>query len=149
MALLQTCQCPFIRLAYLFYRGGSLRTHTDNRTLIMQRHSHPLQRMSASSHYLRDLLIKRIRKAHVSDNTPLKERKRPYPLRAIYNLIRDNEIPGLDLLSKRAYSTECNDAPHANVAQRGDICAIRNFVWGQLVVRSVTREESDWDIVVC
>lgn len=104
--------------------------------------------MSASPHDLSDLLIEGVRKPDVSDNPALEECERADALGAIDDLVRDDEVAGLDLLLQRADSREGNDAADAEGAEGGDVGAVGDFVRGEGVVGAVAGEEGDGGVLV-
>ena len=79
----------------------------------MQPNPLPLKAMSTLPHNLRQPGIKRIRKPNMTNHTALEERKRPNPLCAIDDLVRDHEIPGLDRLLQTAYGGKGDDGADA------------------------------------
>lgn len=111
----------------------------------MQHHALALKTMATLPHHVAHLLIKRIRKGDMTHEPTLEERERPHALRAIDNLVRNDKIPRLDLLGQTPSRRERNDAPDANLPQRGDVRAHGDFGRVVLVVDAVAREEGDRD----
>lgn len=81
----------------------------------------------------------------MQDKPVLKERVGPDPLGAIDGLVRDDEIPRLDLLRERSRRGERDDAPHPDVAECGDIGPHGDLGGEEFVEGSVAGEESDGD----
>jgi hypothetical protein len=99
-------------------------------------------------HNLRNILIKRICKPHMSHDSALKKRKRPHALRPVDNLVRHHEVARLDLFLQGADGAEGDDAAYAEGAEGGDVGTVWHFVRCKRVVNSMAGEEGDGDGVV-
>jgi hypothetical protein len=121
------------------------RTHADERAAVVQHDPLALQTMSASPYDLRNALIERIAKRNVPNNASLEECKRSDALGAVNDLVRDDEVAGLDLLLQAADGGEGDDGADADGAEGGDVGAGGDLVRRDLVVCAVAAEEGDRD----
>lgn len=108
----------------------------------MKHHALALHMRRARLDDLSQLLVERVRKSNMADNTTLEESERPDALCAIDNLVRDHKVHGLDLLLERADGREGDDASDTEMAESSDVGAVRNLVRRKLVVHTVTGKES-------
>ena len=130
--------------------GAELRAlHTNDRPLIMQNDTLPLQRMATLPYQRRDAFIKRVSKRDVANDSIFKEREWPDPLGAVDDGIRDHKVAGFDFLTETAHSAEGDDGAHADGAEGGDVGAGGYLMRGVLVVDSMPGEEGDWDWFAC
>jgi hypothetical protein len=114
----------------------------------MEHHAVALHVRRASLDDIRQLLVKGVRKADMTNNTALEEGKGSDALGAIDDLVRDDKVHGLDLLLQRADGGEGNDASDTEVAESGDVGTVGDLVGRKLVVQAVAGEEGDVDAVV-
>lgn len=84
----------------------------------------------------------------VANDTALEEGKGADALGPIDDLVGNYKVHGLDLLPQRTDSRKGDDAADANVAQSGDVGAVRDLVGRKLVVQAVSSEEGDIGAVV-
>lgn len=84
----------------------------------------------------------------MTDYASIEERKRSDSLRAIYDLIRNDEIPRLDMFLKRANSAEGDYRSYAYVSQSGYVGLVANFVRCEGMLGSVARDECYGCVVV-
>lgn len=124
------------------------RTHANESALVVKHHALAFHVRCASLDDLCQLVVERIRKSNVADNTTLEESKRPDTLCAIDNLVRDDKVHGLDLLLERSDGREGDDASDTEMAESGDIGTVRNLVRRKLVVYAVTGKESHVHAIV-
>lgn len=120
---------------------GSRLTHADESALVVKHYALALHMRRTSLDNLSQLVIERVRKSNMADNTTLEEGKRPDTLCAIDNLVRNHKVHGLDLLLERTDGREGDDASDTEMAESSDVCAVRNLVRRELVVHSVTGKE--------
>jgi hypothetical protein len=106
-----------------------------------------LQTVSTSPDYLGNPLVEWVTEGNMSNCASLKEGKWPDSLRSINNLIRNDEVTRLDVLLQTADGGEGDDSPHADGPQSGNIGAGRNLVGGNLVVKAVTAQERNCNIL--
>jgi len=80
-------------------------------------------------------------------NLERRERHQPtpktYALGPIKYLVRHQKVPGLDLFSQTAHSTECHNAPHPQLPQRSNIGSRRHLVRRNFVVQAMSRKNRD------
>lgn len=107
-----------------------------------------LQAVGALLHHFGELVIEGVRKSDMAYKATLEEGERADSLGPIDDLIRDDEIHGLDLLPQGAYGRESNDAAHANVSKRSNVGARGNLVRRILMVMSMARKERDRNTIV-
>lgn len=113
----------------------------------MEHNAVTLQTVSTSPDYLSDLLIKRICKADVCHCAALEKGKRTDTLGPIDYLVRHDKVSRFDVLLQTANGGEGDDRAHADGAQGGDVGPRRDFVRRDLVVKTVTAQESNGDIL--
>jgi hypothetical protein len=114
----------------------------------VQRNALALHARRALLYHIDDFAIKRVAKRYVTYESALEEGKGADSLGAVDDLVRDDEVHGLDLLLQGAHGAEGDHAAHADVAERGDVGAGGNLVRRILVVDTVAGEEGDGDVVV-
>lgn len=114
----------------------------------MQNDSIALQAMSAFTDNLGNTLIEGVAEGNVCNNAALEVGPWSETLGAVDDLIRDDEIAGLDLLLQTANGGESNDASDTDRAQSGNVRAGRNLVGSELVVQAVSAQESNGDGLV-
>lgn len=102
----------------------------------------PFQMLSAGLDDFCEVAIEWVGKAHMADDPLLEESKGPDTLGTINDLIRDDEVHGLDLRLQGTNSSEGNNTSHANVTQSGYVGTVRNFMRCKLVVDAMTSQES-------
>lgn len=123
-------------------------THDNYSALVVQDNAVALHVLGARLDHLGEFGIKGVGKANMADNTSLEEGKRTDALCAIYDLVRNDKVHGLDVLLQRADSREGNDASHSNVSQGCDVGSVGDLVGGELMVNAVSGEKSDVDAFV-
>ena len=111
----------------------------------MQYNTLTLQAVSASLHNIGNPLIKRIRKGNVANNALLEECPRPEALGAVNNLVRDDKVPGLDILPQATDGREGDDGAHPDGPQGSDVGTRRDLMGSQLVMQAVATEECNGD----
>jgi hypothetical protein len=79
-------------------------------------------------------------------NATLEEGKWPDAFGPVNNLIRYDEIPGLNGLLQTANGRKGNHRSHAKTAQGRDICPVGDFMGSDLMVCAVSAEERDGDV---
>lgn len=104
--------------------------------------------MSTLAHHLGDALVKGVGKGDVANHAALEVSPWPHALGTVNDLVGDDKVTRLDRLLETADSREGNDAPHPDGAQGGNVCAGRDLVRGELVVRAVAAQECDGDGLV-
>lgn len=100
----------------------------------MESHSITFQAMPTCTNDFGDTLIKWVREANVRHRTTFKKCPWSHTLSPIDNLIRDHEIPRLDLLLKASYCREGNNCTDTNGAESCNVGASRYLVRSNLVV---------------
>lgn len=95
--------------------------------------------------YLRKTLVKWVSKTNVSHKATLKESERSDAFTAINDLIWNDKVSWLDFLLQTAHSTEGNNCPYTNLFQNCDVGPCWDFMRRKFVVKTMAREESDWD----
>lgn len=125
-----------------------MRTHADKSAAVMQRHALSLQAVSASPNHLGNALVKGITEGDVADDATLEEREGPDTLGAVNDLVRDDEIAGLDLLLQATDSRESDDGADTDGAKGGNVSARGHLMRGDLVVSSVAAKERNSDGLV-
>ena len=123
-------------------------THADNGSLVVHDNTLSLQRVSALTNNLSDLLIEWVRKANVSDNATFKEGEWSNALGSVDNLVWNDKVAWLDLLLKGTDSRERNDAANTDGAKGGNVCAVWDLVWCNRVVSAVTGKKGNDGILV-
>jgi hypothetical protein len=121
------------------------RTHADQSAAVVQDNTVTLETVAALAHHLGNTLIEGVTEGDVSDNAALEESPRPYTLGTVNDLVRDDEVAGLDLLLQTADGREGDYATDTDGAQSSDVGAGGNLMRGDLVVRAVAAEEGDGD----
>lgn len=124
-------------------RGKALLTHADDGSLIVEHDAVALHVRGALLHDLSQALIEGVREADVADDATLEEGEGADALGAVDDLVRDDEVHGLDLLLQGADGGEGDDAADADGAQGGDVGAGGHLVRRELVVQAVAGEEGD------
>lgn len=114
----------------------------------MQNNTVTLQAVSAFADDLSDTLIEGVAERNVCNGTTLKVGPWPHTLSTVNDLVGYNKVAGLDLLLQTADGGESNDATDTDGAQSGDVGTSRNLVGGDLVVGSVTAQESNSDNLI-
>ena len=107
----------------------------------MQHDALALHTGSAAADDLGDPLVVGVAEGDVADQAALEEGEGPDALGAVDDLVRDDEVHGLDVLLQGADGREGHDAPHADVAQGGDVGARGDLVRRVLVAGAVPRQE--------
>ena len=82
-------------------------------------------------------------------NAVFEEGERADPFGAVNDLIRNNEISGLDLFLQAANGRESDDCSNANRAEGGDIRTSGHLMWGKLMVQAVTSKEGHGYRLAC
>lgn len=123
-------------------------THANESALVVKHHALALHMRRASLDNLSQLVVERVRKSHMADNTTLEEGERPNTLCAIDDLVRDDKVHGLDLLLERADGREGDDASDTEMAESSNVGAVGNLVRRKLVVHTVTGKESHVHAIV-
>lgn len=118
-------------------------THTDNGAAVVEGDTLTLETVSTLAHHLGDTLIEGVAEGNVSDNTALEESPWTHTLGAVNNLIGDHEVAGLDLLLQASDGREGNNGGNTDGTEGCDVGASRNLMRGDLVVGTVTAEESN------
>ena len=111
----------------------------------MQLHALAREAVSTPAHDPRKRLVERVRERDVADDAVVEEGEGPDPLRAVDDLVRDDEVARLDGFAQRADGAEGDDGPDAEGAQGGDVGPGGDFVRRVLVMQAVAGEEGNWD----
>lgn len=120
-------------------------THADNGAAVVQGDTLALQAVSALAHHLGDALVKGVAEGDVGDNAALEESPWAHALGTVNDLVGDHEVAGLDLLLQTADGGEGDDGANTDGAEGSDVGTGRNLVGSDLVVGTVTAQESDCD----
>lgn len=80
----------------------------------MQHYTLSLQAVPAGLHDIGNLVIERVRKRDVADNSLLEERPGPEALGPVNHLVGNHKVPRLDGLLQTAHGRECDDGADSN-----------------------------------
>lgn len=123
-------------------------THADNGATVVQDNPISLQTVSTLTHNLGNTLVKGIAEGDVGNNSLLKVGPGANTLGTVDDLVGDDKVAGLDSLLQTADGGEGDDASDTNGAQSSDVGAGGDFMRGDLVVSTVTAQESHGDSLV-
>jgi hypothetical protein len=118
-------------------------THADQSSTVVKNDTLALQTVTAGSHNFRDTLVEGVAERDVCDHTSLEESPGAHALGAIDDLVGNDEIAGLDFLLQATDGREGDDGTDSNRAQSGDVGARWDLMRCNLVVSTVSAEESD------
>ena len=104
----------------------------------MQCHAFAFKTVPTLPYNFTNTTIEWISKGDMAHKATLEEGERPDAFRPINDLIWHYEISWLDLFLQTTSCGKCNNAPHADLAQCGDIRPSRHLVWRKLVVHTMT-----------
>lgn len=113
----------------------------------MQHDTLSLQAVSASPNDLSNTLIEWVTEGNVSDSTSLEECEWPDALGSVNDLVWNHKIARLDMLLQASHSRESNDGSHADRPQSSNVGSSRHLVGSNLMVKAVTAQEGDSDIL--
>ena len=119
--------------------------HAHQRAAVVQLHALAREAVAAPAHDACERLVERVREGDVADDAGVEEGEGPDPLRAVDDLVRDDEVARLDRFAQRADGAEGDDGADAKGAQGSDVGAGGDFVGREFVVQAVTGKECDWD----
>lgn len=123
-------------------------THAYDGSAVVQGRSFALHCAGAGLDHGGHLGVEGIREANMAHQALLEEGEGPDALGAVDDLFGHDKVHGLDVLLEGADGAEGDDAPHADVPQRGDVGAGGDLMGRELVVGAVPREEGDGHAVV-
>lgn len=81
----------------------------------------------------------------MTNKATLKVGPRPDTLGTINDLVRNDEVSRLDSFLQTAHCGESNDGPDTNGSERCNVRARVHLVGRDLMVKTVTAKECDWD----
>lgn len=124
-----------------------LRTHADDGALVVKVHVVTLKAVTKLSHNSTELLVEGIGKANVANHTLLEEGEGTNTLGTVNNLVGDDKVAGLNLLLQTADGRESDNGTDTERAKSGDVGASRNLMRSDFMVQTVTRQESNGDVL--
>lgn len=99
--------------------------------------------MSAFPHNGADLIVEGVCEANVADHAAFEECEWTDTLGAIDDLVRDDEVSWFDVFLQASYCGEGDDGADAEMSEGGDVGAGGDFVWCELMVQTMARDEGD------
>lgn len=113
----------------------------------MKVHVFTLEAVTKLSHNSTELLVEGVGKANMANHTLLEEGEGTNTLSTVNDLVGHDKVAGLDLLLQTANSREGDDGTDTERAKSGNVGASRDLMRSNLMVQTVTRQESDGDVL--
>ena len=107
----------------------------------MQCNPFALQAVPTGSHNISNPVVERVCEWNVGNHSLLKECPWPETLGAVNYLVRHHKVSGLNFLPQATDGRECNNGTDTDGTQGGDIGTGGDFMWRQLMVKTMTTEE--------
>jgi len=105
-----------------------------------------LETVTELSHNSTELLVEGVGEADVTDHALLEEGEGTDALGAVDDLVGYNKVARLNLLLQTAHGGESDDGTDTERAESGNVGASGDLMRSDLVVQTVTRQESDRDV---